>query len=212
MRLVIDGLAGERGDRILFSGLSADLGEGSALLVTGPNGSGKSTFLRIVAGLLPASAGSISLQDAAPAFSDVPSACHFLGDSDALKPSMTVRQNLQFWAGFQQRAAMTPHDALAAVDLPDIGELPVEALSKGMRRRVAFARLLQVDLPIWLLDEPTSGLDAGATVRVEEQIARHRAEGGIVILASHHAIHMNDVKRIDLGEGGEFLMPTRNHP
>ncbi len=212
MRLVIDNLAGRRGGRALFSDLSVSLAAGEALLVTGPNGSGKSTLLRIIAGLLAPSAGEIRLQGADADFPDVASACHFLGDANALKAGLTVRQNLQFWNGFQHRQGMTLEAALAAVDLPTIADLPVESLSKGMRRRVGIARLLVAHLPIWLLDEPSSGLDAAATAHVERLIADHRSGGGIAVIASHHALHMHDVKRIDLGEDGDFVMPTRDRP
>ncbi|RLQ89105.1 heme ABC exporter ATP-binding protein CcmA [Notoacmeibacter ruber] len=200
MRLILDGLAGVRTGRTLFSDLSLVLETGEALLVTGPNGSGKSTLLRIVAGLLAPAAGEARLENAGPEFPSLGSASHFLGDGNALKSGQTVMQSLEFWSRFQGRPGLSIDDALARVQLPTVGELPVEALSKGMRRRIAIARLLVTDLPIWLLDEPTSGLDTAAVARFEELIAERRRTGGIVIVASHHDLRMGSMKMLDLDQ------------
>ncbi|MCP1199170.1 heme ABC exporter ATP-binding protein CcmA [Notoacmeibacter sp. MSK16QG-6] len=198
MRLILDRLSGARGGRTLFSPISLTLRSGDALVVTGPNGSGKSTLLRIIAGLLAPASGEARLEDAASAFPDLASACHFLGDGNALKSGQTVRQNLAFWAEFQGRPGRSIQDALELIELPTIADLPAEALSKGMRRRVAIARLLVADLPVWLMDEPTSGLDSASVERVEKLIEEHRANGGIVVVASHHNLHIEGALSLDL--------------
>ncbi|OXT02297.1 heme ABC exporter ATP-binding protein CcmA [Notoacmeibacter marinus] len=198
MRLVLDGLSGARGGQTLFSPISLSLEAGDALLVTGPNGSGKSTLLRIIAGLLAPASGQARLEDADNAFPDLASACHFLGDGNALKAGQTVRQNLEFWANYQGRSGRSIAEALDMIELPTIADLPTEALSKGMRRRVAIARLLVSDLPVWLMDEPTSGLDSASVERVERLIVDHRAKGGIVIVASHHDLRIEGALSLDL--------------
>ena len=100
MRLIAENLSGERGGHTVFSGVDFSLGEGDALLVTGPNGSGKSTLLRVVAGLLPAAYGSVRLEGGGESFPTVASAAHYLGHLNAMKPTLTVAENLSFWRDF----------------------------------------------------------------------------------------------------------------
>ena len=100
MRLTAEDLSGERGGQPVFSGVGFSLDDGQALTVTGPNGSGKSTLLRVVAGLLPAAGGSLRLEGGGEAFPTVASAAHYLGHLNAMKPTLTVAENLAFWRDF----------------------------------------------------------------------------------------------------------------
>lgn len=186
MRLSVADLASERGGRIIFEGVSFSLGDGDLFTVTGPNGAGKSTLLRIVAGLLPAASGTISLDveiDAPPG-----TLMHYLGHREGLKPALTVRENLVFWRRVADETGLPPLDALDRIGLGHIIDTPAAYLSAGQKRRVAIARLLAVKRPIWLLDEPTSALDARSEVRLGEIIAEHIGEGGMVLAATHLAM------------------------
>lgn len=180
--LQAEGLAAFRGERLVFAGLSFAVPMAGALLLTGPNGSGKSTLLRLLAGLARPEAGRL-LWDGADALADLPAHAarvRYLGHQDAVKPGLTVAENLRFWGG---REAIG--HALAAVDLLRLADLPARMLSAGQKRRLAIARLAIGDAALWLLDEPTLGLDLASVARFGDLLAAHRAQGGIVVAATH---------------------------
>ena len=196
LRLVAEDLACVRGERPVFSGVSFALTRGDALVVTGPNGAGKSTLLRCLAGLLPALAGRVTLAGAG----DAPrrESVHYLGHLDALKPVLTVRETLAFWRNLYGGAGDVD-DALDAVGLADLEDVPAGYLSAGQRRRVALARLLAAPRPVWLLDEPTSALDAAAQARLGELMAAHRARDGLVVAATHADLPLEGAQLLRLG-------------
>jgi heme exporter protein A len=179
-------LAAFRGGRLVFRDLGFDLALGGALLLSGPNGSGKSTLLRLIAGLTPAEAGTL-LWDGADALADPPSHARrlaFVGHHDAVKPGLTVSENLLFAA--RGLPAGSIEQALEAVGLTALSDLPARYLSAGQRRRLALARLpLRRQAPLWLLDEPTLGLDAASVARLGALLQAHREGGGMVIAATH---------------------------
>lgn len=158
MRLVAENLSGERGDNLLFNSLCASLSDGQALIVTGPNGAGKSTLLRIIAGLLPASDGTVWLETDGEQ-EPVMAHSHYLSTLNAMKPALSVYENLKFWQDFHGSPLHDIDEALEIVGLYNIDHLPYGYLSTGQKRRVTIATLLCSHRPLWLLDEPTSGLD-----------------------------------------------------
>lgn len=185
MRLIAENLGGERGGEIVFSGVGFELDAGQTLIVTGPNGSGKSTMLRIVAGLLPATEGSVRLVDAGEAFSSIASACHYLGHQNAMKTALTVTENLHFWQRFTGDPRLGVEEAMETVGLSGIGHLPYGYLSTGQKRRISIAKLLINHRPLWLLDEPTAGLDRASEERFAGLMTAHCAAGGMVVAATH---------------------------
>ena len=185
MRLIADNLAGERGGENVFSGVGFALASGEGLLVTGENGSGKSTLLRVVAGLLPAAAGEVRLEDGGAEFPDMVSGCHYLGHDNGMKAALTVEENLAFRRDFLGRPFLDIAEALDEVGLPAVGHLPYGYLSTGQRRRVAIAGLLVAYRPVWLLDEPSAGLDAASERRLAALIGAHLEDDGIVVAATH---------------------------
>jgi heme exporter protein A len=190
-------LACRRGERAIFAGLSFRLAPGEALLLLGANGSGKSSLLRLLAGLLAPAEGRL-LWDGTDALAD--RAAHatrlrYLAHQEALKPSLTATENLDFfarlWGG-------TPAAALARLDLSPLADLPVRLLSAGQRRRLALARLALAPVPLWLLDEPTLGLDAAAVGRLGGLLASHRAAGGMVLAATHLPLPLPGARELQL--------------
>lgn len=184
MRLSGRGLQCVRGGRDVFSGLDFAVSAGEALAVTGPNGAGKTSLLRLVAGLLAASGGSIELEDGETELT-LPEQTHYLGHRDALKPSLGVMENLVFWRDFLGGEPCDPSSSLQAVGLDHIAHLPAAYLSAGQRRRLSIARLLAVKRPIWLLDEPTSALDAAGRAVFASLMAEHLSGGGLILAATH---------------------------
>lgn len=177
-------LACWRGERAVFAGLSFRLEPGGALLLVGANGAGKSSLLRLLAGLIPAAEGRL-LWDGQDTLADrVAHAARlrYLGHGDALKLSLTARENLSFYARLWGGEV---EEALAALGLAELADLPARVLSSGQKRRLALARLALAPAPLWLLDEPTVGLDAASVERLGGLLAGHRGRGGMVLAATH---------------------------
>lgn len=190
-------LACLRGDRAVFAGLSFALAPGEALLLTGANGAGKSTLLRMLAGLLPPTEGAVlwrgnDISDDAAAHAR---RMRYLSHQDALKPALTVTENLEFFARLQG-GAVGP--ALAALALAPLADLPARVLSSGQKRRLALARLALAPVPLWLLDEPTTGVDAASVERLRPLLAAHRAAGGVVVAATHIPLPLDDARDLRL--------------
>ena len=178
-----------RGERLVLRGLSFIVPPGGALLLLGANGSGKSTLLRVLAGLKRPDAGSVLWMGE----TEAPVA--YLGHQDAVKPGLTALENLRFAA---QTGRGTARDALAALDLLALADLPARLLSAGQKRRLALARLVLSPAPVWLLDEPTLGLDTAAVDRLGGLLAAHRAGGGVVVTATHLPLPLPDAAELRL--------------
>lgn len=184
MRLTGRGLGCVRGGRHIFSGLDFEVPAGQALAVTGANGAGKSSLLRMIAGLLPIADGTLGLEDGGADLT-LSEQTHYLGHRDALKPSLTVSENLEFWRDFLDGGASDGTASLEKAGLGHAAHLPAAFLSAGQRRRLSIARLLAVKRPVWLLDEPTSALDASGQSMIAGVMADHLRSGGIILAATH---------------------------
>jgi heme exporter protein A len=187
MRLSAIDLACERGGREVFAGVSFAVASGEALTISGRNGAGKSSLLRTLIGLVRLAAGRLTLDDGDPELS-IAEQAHYLGHQDALKASLSVAENLRFWADYLGGGSGTIDAPLEAVGLGGLAGLPAAYLSAGQRRRLSIARLIAVPRPIWLLDEPASTLDVVAQERLAGLMAAHLAGGGLILAASHGPI------------------------
>ena len=200
MRLSAWDLTIERGGRHLFAGLSFEAGEGSALVVTGPNGAGKSSLLRAICGFLPVQAGGFALEGGDEE-KTVGEQAHYLGHADGVKGALTAGENLAFSAamlgGDSSYAAQRA--ALACVGLAHAIDFPSRLLSAGQRRRVALARLLVADRPLWLLDEPTTALDAAAQGAFAVIMQAYLESGGIIVAAAHAPLGLDGARELRLG-------------
>jgi heme exporter protein A len=214
MQLSATGLTCLRGGREVFANLEFTLPAGEAMSVTGRNGAGKSSLLRIVAGLLPAANGRIALEGGDGELT-LPEQCHYLGHRDALKPALSVTENLDFWRAYLGGSLDAGNaagngvkndvkngataEALAAVGLQGVARLPAAYLSAGQRRRLSIARLIAVKRPIWLLDEPASALDSAAQTMLATLMNEHLASGGMIVAATHSAIGLMRAQQLHLG-------------
>lgn len=200
MTFEIDNLACWRGGREVFRDLSFWCEAGDVVLLRGPNGAGKSTLLRVVSGLLPPSAGDvrldgISLDDDRATLQEQ---IVYAGHQDAVKPALSVRQNLHLWAGIFNAGTSGIDALLARFDLARIADRPVAQCSAGQKRRLGLARLPLLNRRLWLLDEPTVSLDASATALVAGLIRDHARDGGIVIAATHIELGLAETTLLEL--------------
>jgi heme exporter protein A len=199
MRLTGIELACRRGERNVFDDVNFAVASGEALTVSGRNGAGKSSLLRMIVGLLHVAAGRLTLEGGDPELS-VAEQAHYLGHQDALKGSLSVAENLRFWASFLGVGSADLQTPLEMVGLATLADLPAAYLSAGQRRRLSIARLIAAPRPIWLLDEPTSTLDAAAQQRLAELMRAHLAGGGLIVAASHGPIGLDGAQQLRLGE------------
>lgn len=184
MRLSGRGLKCVRGEREVFAGLDFEAASGEVLAVTGHNGSGKTSLLRLIAGLLVPAQGAIALEGGEAELT-LPEQAHYLGHRDALKPALSVMENLAFWRDFLGGEVFEASESLGAVGLEHARHLPAAFLSAGQRRRLSLARLLTVRRPVWLLDEPTAALDAAGQQLFAGLMRDHLARGGLIVAATH---------------------------
>lgn len=184
MTLIVTDLSITRGGIPVLEHLSFQLPPGKALILRGPNGIGKTTLLRTLAGLQPPLDGEIQGAEDQIAY-----ASH----SDGLKPTLTVTENLTFWASvFGTNGIQT---ALDAFELNELADRHAGNLSAGQKRRLGLARMLVTGRPIWMLDEPTVSLDKNAVQMFANAVRAHLGQGGSALIATH----------IDLGLDGEVL-------
>jgi heme exporter protein A len=198
MQLKAENLTCSRGGREVFAGLSFSLSAGEALVVTGRNGAGKSSLLRVIAGLVRIAAGRLELDGGEPDAS-IGEQSHYVGHQDAVKPSLTVHENLKFWTQYLGAGGAAIEPALEAVDLAPLADLPAAYLSAGQRRRLSIARLVAVPRPLWLLDEPTSALDVPSQNRLADLMRRHLAGGNMIVAAAHGPIGLERARELKMG-------------
>lgn len=187
MELNVTGLSVARGGIPVLEGLDFSLRAGEALILRGPNGVGKTTVLRTVAGLQPPLAGQIGLDREAMAYA---------GHADGIKTTLTVRENLVFWADVFGTGDIDA--ALVAFDLAALAERPAGALSAGQKRRLGLARMVVTGRPVWVLDEPTVSLDAGAVALFAQAVRAHLAGGGMALMATHIDLGLTEARVLDV--------------
>lgn len=204
MQLIADQLEVARGARVVIRDLSFAVASGEALLLTGPNGAGKTTLIRALAGYISPSAGAIRLEGG-DVERELAEQCHYIGHLNGTKASLTVEENLRFWADFLGEAGATAatrlDDAMERLNLLDLADIPAGYLSAGQKRRLGLARLLIAERPIWLLDEPTVSLDTASVALMAGIVDEHVGKGGIVVAATHIPLGLAKTKELRLAGG-----------
>ncbi len=176
-------VAMSRGDAVLFSGLSTVVNSGDILWIQGDNGIGKTTLLEALAGLSRVDDGEISWQSDGQAVPPSQLIAYQPHQSFA-KATLTAREDLSFWAKIYA-ATQLIDDSLNYVGLTDKASVPTQNLSAGQRRRLALAKLIISQKPIWIMDEPAAAMDIGGADLIDKLVSGHIARGGSAIIASH---------------------------
>jgi len=194
------GLSCIRDDRILFEELAFELISGQVLLLEGKNGSGKTSLLRILCGFREPDAGRINWCGEAVKDSRFYADMAYVGHLDGIKKELTVLENLKMSLALSSSGRYSIDQALNKVHLSGYDDVLVQALSAGQKRRLSLARLLITENVLWILDEPFTSLDRQGIALIESLMAEHCANGGMIVLTSHHDIDLPDVdvQRINL--------------
>lgn len=198
--LILRGIGCARGERVVFSGFDMVVDRGAVCVVRGDNGAGKSSLLRILAGLMRPYGGVMAWGDGQQPHAETERAI-LIGHQDAVKPALTVAENLAFWAAYANLPASPWPDACDPFVVAPLADLPARALSAGQKRRVGLTRLAFSAAPLWLLDEPLTALDAAGQRAVLAAVAAHRRRGGAAVITTHAPIDLPDITEIDIGEG-----------
>lgn len=185
--LSAEGLAIARGGVRVLEGLSFTLARGEVLVLRGPNGIGKTTLLRTLARLQPPEAGQVVAAEDALAYA---------GHADGVKPTLSVRENLTFWAQVFGQGDIAP--ALAAFDLEALADRAAQNLSAGQKRRLGLARMMVTGRPVWMFDEPTVSLDAASVGLFAAAVRAHLAAGGAAVMATHIDLGLTEARVLEL--------------
>ncbi|KNX43081.1 Cytochrome c biogenesis ATP-binding export protein CcmA [Roseovarius tolerans] len=186
--LTVTDLSIARGGIPVLEGLNLTLGAGQAMVLRGPNGIGKTTLLRTIAGLQPPLSGQVDV---------TPESLVYAGHADGIKPTLTVTENLNFWA--QTFGNNDISVAMGAFALGPLAARPAGALSAGQKRRLGLARLLVTGRAIWVLDEPTVSLDTDAVAMFAAAVRAHLAHGGAALIATHIDLGLSEAQLLDVG-------------
>ena len=190
-----------RGERCLFQQLEFALDAGELMLLQGRNGSGKTSLLRAIAGLLSLESGEIRWNDV-PVLSqrqDFHAAMVWLAHRTGLKADLTPAENLHFESTLRPQSNKDMTAIYERLGIARLKRVPLRSLSAGQQRRVALARMLMADVPLWFMDEPFTNLDSEGRKLVIELTEEHLASGGLCVMAAHQDFEINaTVKRVDL--------------
>ena len=187
--MIVEGLGVARGGIAVLEGVGFCLRPGRALVLRGPNGCGKTTLLRTLVGLQPPLAGRISMPSESFAY-----ASH----ADGLKPTLSVAENLAFWAAIFGTGAQGVAAAVGAMNLGGLMERPAQNLSAGQKRRLGLARMKVAGRPLWVFDEPTVSLDAASVALFAAMVRDHLATGGSALMATHIDLGLSEAEVLDL--------------
>lgn len=202
MLLVAENLVVDRGARTILDRVSFTVRAGEALVLTGQNGAGKTTLIRTLAGFLQPTSGMVRLEGGAEDH-ELAEECHYVGHQSGIRASLTVAENLNFWAGYLglldgcDRDMAVEH-ALEKFGLLRLADIQAGYLSAGQKRRLGLARLLVAKRAVWLLDEPTVSLDAASTEILSGIVSEHVAQGGIAVAATHVPLAIASARELRL--------------
>jgi heme exporter protein A len=182
-----------RGESCLFQGLGFALNPGELLLLEGQNGSGKTSLMRAIAGMLSLEKGEIFWNDrpVSRQRQEFHGALVWLAHRIGLKGDLNLVENLRFEASLRPQLDVDATAVCERLGIARLKRLPLRALSAGQQRRVALARMLMADVPLWLMDEPFTNLDREGRKLVMELTEEHLLKGGMCVMAAHQDVEID---------------------
>lgn len=198
--LTLNNISCQRGGRTLFKNVGFTIGDCCAVVIRGSNGSGKTSLLNIIACLAQPSEGQVlyANEDVRGEYwQEYCTIIQYVGHKNAIKPQLTVRENLEFWAQLTDSV----HAVDAAIyffDLTQYENVECGKLSVGWQKKVSLARLLACKSEIWLLDEPFANLDEEAKLKFASLIGTRCQQGGAVVMTAHGDVPIKDACEINL--------------
>lgn len=193
-------------------GISFDVKTGETFGLLGPNGAGKTTTMRMLAGLSPATDGSIKVagMDVGKSGRNVRNIIGVVTQHDGLDNSLVVHRNLEmhgYLAGLSYREAIKrTKEVLDFFNLESRANASIHALSGGMKRRLAIARAMMASPQLLVMDEPTTGLDPQSRNRVWEQLGALKESGVTIIMSTHYMIEAETLcDRLAIMDHGNIL-------
>jgi heme exporter protein A len=202
--LTVENISCERGGKNLFHNLSFTVGDACVLVVRGENGSGKTTLLETIACLRSAGEGKILYANKnvnGEHYQEYCDIIHYVGHRQAIKPQLTVKENIEFWASLRGNLAAVPA-AITFFGIDDYAQVLCGELSAGYKKRVALARLMVTNSQIWLLDEPFVNLDSAGAEALANLVATRVERGGSVIITAHGDLPFKNYAEINLRDWG----------
>jgi heme exporter protein A len=198
--LTINNITCKKGGRTLFKNLSFTIGDRCAVILRGSNGSGKTSLLNIMACLSPPHEGEILYANenvTGKHWKEYCSIIQYVGHKNAIKPQLTVKENLKFWVDIRDSEERLDA-AMSFFDLDKFANTPCGRLSQGWQKKVALTRLLACPSEIWLLDEPFTNLDDDSKIKLRSIIETRCENGGSVIIATHDEVKINNSVELNL--------------
>jgi heme exporter protein A len=193
MTLSGDDLTLIRGERCLFEGLDFTVSSGEMLLLEGRNGCGKTSLMRAIAGMLSLETGDVSWmgKPVRQQRQEFHGSMVWLAHRTGLKGDLTMLENLHFERALRPQAEQDADAVYERLGIERLKKLPLRSLSAGQQRRVALARLLFADVPLWMMDEPFTNLDREGRQLVMELVQQHLASGGLCVMAAHQDVDIS---------------------
>ena len=182
-----------RGERCLFEGLDFALNSGELLILEGRNGCGKTSLMRAIAGMLSLESGEIFWNDD-PVLKHRQTfhgALVWLAHRTGLKGDLNMVENLHFERALRPQSGRDTEAVYERLGIERLKRLPLRSLSAGQQRRVALARMLLADVPLWLMDEPFTNLDREGRKLVMELVEEHLGGGGMCVMAAHQDVEID---------------------
>jgi len=200
--LEVQHLSCARGDRPLFGNLNFSLDPGQALHILGPNGCGKTTLLRTLCGLTHPEAGTVLWQGETidTAADNYRNQINYIGHNYGLHGDLNALENLHFTQQLYVARSRDLRSAIEKMGLNRVATLPSKLLSQGQKHRLALARLLVCDTPLWILDEPFTALDQDTTALFQDIMTDHLQHDGMMVLTAHHAVSLPKLNTLSLNE------------
>ena len=207
--IVIEKLNMNYGKKQVLFDVSMEIEKGTIFGLIGPSGCGKTTLVKCIAGLLSPKIGSVMVSGIIMPSSEVISRMGYMSQAAALYPTLTGRENLQFFGklyGLKGELLQKRISHVSAlVKLTDELNMPVQQYSGGMKQRLSLAIALIHEPDVLLLDEPTVGIDPVLRHEIWDELKELSAKGVTILITTHVMDEAEKCGRLAMMREGRLL-------